>query len=408
MDVSAGADLLETTQSQISTTFDTQQVANLPLAGGFDELTLLVPGVVATHANNFSNTNGTGFSSNGQRGRSNNFEIDGQSNNDNSIGGPQFFFQNEEAIDQVQVITNNFSAAYGRNMGSVVNYITKSGPTGFIGSAFYRYSGNFASSSARETPRGLSLDSASLEDPSDGCNPAVVPRYVYNLYGGNGTAPIWKDKLFASGSFFGTRLYETGSTISTGVNLFPTADGLAALNTAFPNSPAVAILNQLNPLKLALGNPRATGAPVNQPVTANGTTLTIPFTQVARSVPNVTFDQEYLGSTFSASRQGSLHPSLHLSNAPTSPNNASNTTAAGGIVNVTGITHSVGADWNTNLHSWIGQCPPLWLSAEQAGLRWRRLSNLHHHEHRKLPIVRHLERGFTTLGLGSSTPRGAS
>ena len=87
VEVNANEALLETTQAQISTTFDTQQVANLPVGGGFDELTLLVPGVVATHANNFSNTNGTGFSSNGQRGRSNNFEIDGQSNNDNSVAG---------------------------------------------------------------------------------------------------------------------------------------------------------------------------------------------------------------------------------------------------------------------------------------------------------------------------------
>ena len=136
VEVNSNEALLETTQAQISTTFDTKQVANLPTFGGFDELTLLIPGVVATHANNFSNTNGTGFSSNGQRGRSNNFEIDGQSNNDNSVAGPQFFFSNEEAIEQVQVITNNFSAAYGRNMGSVVNYVTKSGTNSVHGSAF--------------------------------------------------------------------------------------------------------------------------------------------------------------------------------------------------------------------------------------------------------------------------------
>ena len=154
VEVNASEALLETTQAQVSTTFDTEQVSNLPVGGGFDELTLLIPGVVATHANNFSNTNGTGFSSNGQRGRSNNFEIDGQSNNDNSVAGPQFFFGNEEAIEQVQVITNNFSAAYGRNMGSVVNYITKSGTNSIHGSAFYRYSGNFTSSLATGVSKG--------------------------------------------------------------------------------------------------------------------------------------------------------------------------------------------------------------------------------------------------------------
>ena len=162
---------------QVTTTFDTQQVSQLPVSGGFDELALLIPGVVATHGENFSNTNGTGISSNGQRGRSNNFEIDGQANNDNSVAGPQFFFGNEEAIEQVQIITNSFSAAYGRNMGSVVNYITKSGTNTYHGSAFYRYSGNFTSSLDTGVSKGANFGfCAPGENPSDGCVPPVVPR----------------------------------------------------------------------------------------------------------------------------------------------------------------------------------------------------------------------------------------
>ncbi len=123
--------LLETTQSQVSTTFSSEQIQDLPLGNGFDTVALLVPGTVQTHDNNFSNTNGEGFSSNGQRGRSNNFELDGQSNNDNSVAGPQIFFGNQDAIQELQVITNNFSAQYGRNMGSVINYLTKSGTNSF-------------------------------------------------------------------------------------------------------------------------------------------------------------------------------------------------------------------------------------------------------------------------------------
>ena len=64
----AGAQI-ETVQSQVTTTFDTQQISNLPTAGGFDELALLIPGVVDVHADNFSNTNGVGISVNGERGR---------------------------------------------------------------------------------------------------------------------------------------------------------------------------------------------------------------------------------------------------------------------------------------------------------------------------------------------------
>ena len=95
---------LDTTTSQVSAVFDSQQLESLPLNNGFDEVALLTPGVVPTHDVGFSNTNGVGISSNGLRGRSNNFELDGQSNNDNSVAGPQIFFGNEDAIDQIQVI----------------------------------------------------------------------------------------------------------------------------------------------------------------------------------------------------------------------------------------------------------------------------------------------------------------
>src|SRR6202522_2833642 len=57
---------IETTQAQVTTTFDTQQITNLPTAGGFDELALLIPGVVDVHADNFSNSNGVGISVNGE------------------------------------------------------------------------------------------------------------------------------------------------------------------------------------------------------------------------------------------------------------------------------------------------------------------------------------------------------
>ena len=159
VEVSSTSALLETSEAQLTTTFNTQQLTELPVAGGFDELALLIPGVVNTHANNFSNTNGVGFSSNGLRGRSNNFEIDGQSNNDNSVGGPQFFFSNDEALAELQVISNDFSAQYGRNAGTIVNYITKSGTNQIHGSAFYRYSGVSAAPTKRAFPKDRSLAS---------------------------------------------------------------------------------------------------------------------------------------------------------------------------------------------------------------------------------------------------------
>ena len=71
--------------------------------------------------------------------RDSNSEIDGQTNNDNSIGGPSFFFSNQDALQEVQVVTSEMGAEYGRNMGSVVNYITKQGTNTFHGSGFEYY-----------------------------------------------------------------------------------------------------------------------------------------------------------------------------------------------------------------------------------------------------------------------------
>ena len=146
----SAAALLETTDSQVTTTFDTETLQTIPLNNGFDTVAEVVPGVVSTggrtYGDNFSNNSGDNFSVNGQSGRYNNFEIDGQDNNDNSIGGPASFFGSQDAIQEIQVITNDYSAQYGRNAGAVVNYITKSGTNTFHGSGFEFYQGQFLNS----------------------------------------------------------------------------------------------------------------------------------------------------------------------------------------------------------------------------------------------------------------------
>jgi len=86
----ASEELVNREQAQISATFDTRKIQDLPsnsAGGGLDTLLLNVPGV-AQNSGGGTNTNGTGLSVNGNRGRSNNFQIDGSDNNDLSVGGP--------------------------------------------------------------------------------------------------------------------------------------------------------------------------------------------------------------------------------------------------------------------------------------------------------------------------------
>jgi hypothetical protein len=125
----------------ISESFDTKKVTQLPIGNNFDSLSLFVPGVATVGDSGFSNNNGAEFTANGERARSNNFQIDGQNNNDNTVGGSSYLFGNQDAIAEVQVITN-YSAEYGRNMGSVVNYILKSGTNQFHGTAYEFWDGD--------------------------------------------------------------------------------------------------------------------------------------------------------------------------------------------------------------------------------------------------------------------------
>src|SRR5437588_11746038 len=140
VEVTAEAPLIETTQAQVTNTFSGVQLqtfAGVQENQGLDNLALFVPGVVSSRDQNFSNTNGGGgFAVNGLRGRNNDQEIDGQNNNGNRVAGPALFLSDPEFVSQYVIVTNNFGPEYGRNAGSVVNLITKSGGNAWHGSVY--------------------------------------------------------------------------------------------------------------------------------------------------------------------------------------------------------------------------------------------------------------------------------
>ena len=247
--------LLQTSDSQVTTTFSSQTIQNIPLNNGFDTAAELIPGVASTHGDGFSNTNGDNYSVNGQSGRYNNSEIDGQANNDNSIGGPQFFFANQDAVQELQVVTNNFSAQYGRNAGAVINYITKNGTNVLHGSGFEFYQGQQLSSFANPQKNPLFGFCAPGQSPSTGCAVPSLPRYVENRYGGTLGGPILKDKLFFFGSTYWDRVRQGAAAVSSLPGLTPDPVGLQTLQSAFPGNPAVTALVTSGPYGVKAGNP---------------------------------------------------------------------------------------------------------------------------------------------------------
>src|SRR5215213_4538225 len=76
------------------------------------------------------------FSLAGAPAYSNNLTVDGLDNNDDRAARERFQ-QSLEAVTEVQVITNQFSAEYGRASGGRVNLRTRSGSRQFHGRVFY-------------------------------------------------------------------------------------------------------------------------------------------------------------------------------------------------------------------------------------------------------------------------------
>lgn len=347
--VESGAPLMETSTSQVTTTFSTKEVADLPLSGSFDALTLLIPGVADSGNNSFSNSNGASFSSNGLRGRSNNFQIDGQSNNDNSVAGPSIFLGNQDALEEVSVITNDFGVEYGRASGSVVNYVTKSGGNEFHGSGFEYFEGNFADSHANEEENPVFGFCAAGQVPP-ACRAVGLPaRYVESKFGGSIGGPIKKNKAW----FFFTPYFDrirTAGSPSTSSTLTPTPAGLTELQAAFPNNPAVAALTAIGPYAVAAGGPHIGGGLTTETVTNGTNTAPIEFAQVTRNVPSLFNDREFTGrvdvQVTSKDRIGSRY--IFQQNINT---DAAGTNSSGDWVDIPARDQQIALDWTHTFNS---------------------------------------------------------
>ncbi len=353
----SASELINTESAQGESVLDAVQLATVPVAGALDNVTLMVPGVVQQHQAYSENTNGITFSVNGERGRANNSEIDGQSNNDDSIGGPSFFFSNQDALQEMQVVTTDMGAQYGRNFGSVVNYISKSGTNSFHGTAFENYLGSFLSSltPAQKAPQyGFCPGGSNAAyAAATGCALAKVPRFVENIWGGTLGGPVLKNKLWLFGSTYWVHEHQSGAEDTSGEATFPDAAGLTALQAAFPNNPGVAALVTNGPYSIPSGNPQAvesTSSPaIPVQVTDGNTVATITTAPVERALTEHVLDQEELGRLdYQMDPKDRFYLRYDYQNNPWVPAwylYSASGIAAGGISQVYGISHQVGGDW---------------------------------------------------------------
>ena len=162
-------------------------IRELPLNGrDWLQLTLLQPGALQNAGEYQADTsraqrgNGLAISISGGRIVENVFRIDGLVVNDYANAGPGSSLHVNMGVDAIRefsVLTNNYSAEYGRGASGVVNAITKSGTNDFHGSAYYFH-------------RNSALDARNFFD-----GPNIAP-FRRHQYGGAIGGPIRKDKTF--------------------------------------------------------------------------------------------------------------------------------------------------------------------------------------------------------------------
>lgn len=348
VEVTGAAPLVETASTQISNTLESKDVTSLPVGAGIDQLALFMPGINSTGSVSRSNSNGAQISANGQRQRSNNFQIDGQSINDTSVAGPAIFLENKDLIAEYQVLTH-YDAQYGRNLGSQVNVITKSGGNQFHGTAFETWRGSTFDSLKQEEKSSIFGFCKPGQDPTaTGCSPIKDPsRVVENFFGGTIGGPILKDKAW----FFGSALWDrfrgspSPSTDPLGLGrVVPTPAGVAALAAAFPNSPAVGFLKTFGPT--AVGPTATFSSLITKNVTANGVTTAVQFGTPKRifNAPSNIRQISGRGDVQLSSKDRVF--ARYIVDDEANPNVDEGDGAAGFAVDVPSKGQQIGADWS--------------------------------------------------------------
>lgn len=244
--VSEAAALVEMDTSSRGTVVGSQQAVDLPLNGrAYADLALLTPGTVqALRGTTLGGARDASYHVNGLRSSYNNFALDGVENN--SYGTSNQGFSNQvvqlspDAVGEFRVITNNFSAEYGRAGGAVINAAYRSGTNEFHVTAW-------------EFLRNKALNATGFFKPQTG----EKPDLIQNQFGISGGGPIMKNRLFFFADYEGMRRKQSNLFFAdvpnqemrqgnfAGVNLRDPYDGTPYVNGQVPVSQQTAFARQV-------------------------------------------------------------------------------------------------------------------------------------------------------------------
>lgn len=222
--VKSAAPMADTSTAALGANFDQAQIREIPnLSRDVNNLALLAPGVLSVRTFSFASTL-VPFAVNGSGGRYNNFIIDSVSNNEPIFGGAATQFTNLDIFADYAVTDGAEKAEFGRDSGSTVNVITKSGSSKFHGTAFWFGQYNQLDAMTR-------ADVAALLT-------STPPSYE-NKFGGTLGGPLGKKDTFFFLSYQFDQSHSDLSNVYPVIATIPTTAGLAALQAA-PSTPALA------------------------------------------------------------------------------------------------------------------------------------------------------------------------
>jgi hypothetical protein len=242
LEVTAQAAALDTEQGRVSSQITTSQLQGLPIPNrNVINLMVLQPGVTGTNLNNelFGSDSTPGFNANGTRADSNSYSLDDSNINSISRGGRAEVTPNVETVAEVRVVTNNFSADQGRNMGAHISMVTKSGTNQFHGSLWEYHTDN------------------ALQDRNIFNTTPSVPVNRRNQFGTGVGGPIFKNRTFFYATYEGSR--RSGAITSTATVWTPQLRDFVLQSR--PNTIAAYVMKNFPPVADPTINVKDLGSP---------------------------------------------------------------------------------------------------------------------------------------------------
>ena len=274
VEVTGAPPVIDTTSTQLGAVVNERSTTQLPLNKRDPfQLLQLQPGVQSQIGNDlfFGSDKAGVVTVNGGRGRSNNYSVNGGDSNDQFANLPAVQ-PSPDSIEEFRVLSNTFDAEYGRNSGSVINVVTKSGTDNFHGSAYEFFRNDVLNA------HGFTL------------NPTPKAPFKQNQFGGTFGGPIKKDKTFFFASYEGRRIVQ--GILSQQVPV-PTTSELSGMFAGAPGS------------QFVFQHPVAT--PRNPPITpAAGVPGTLSSATVATILENRCGSMSLGGSKLTPARQTAL------------------------------------------------------------------------------------------------------